>query len=897
MTKSFPAIAMLIIGFFFSHLFQDICPILNAVPMAQASAESTVRPVSESISSKSALNSGLDGAAKSETAVNTTSGERSKSVVNDEDSSKIWMIAFFVAVVALVGVVVWYFVKKQNAGSPGSTVIPPPGAGSSEQILLRIFSVIEKQPQPSSEQKRVLAEYRLKYSELCRDAELNALHNSVQTQGVASLAVAWAFIELHDIKSAWEVVPMSQIIPLVALPVAATATPTVGRKWNIADASPAVRLELQRARILNEIAIGAGFQTVRDGKSAIDVASASFGSLASSSQPIAVEVEAQLGLSAGWNKAVDILYDQLNKEQSLIGASAARNLALPLASLLLERTLKLISAGRGPSVLGQLPNLINEIAKPDFHVYGSRSSNQSQDDLRLPGLYCEVVTLWMSRNPGSSPPLSLLDVANSGLQNLEGTGKWILEGKAPRNLIVEARIKSKEYSALARSIIEDWMPACKLEDPSGYKLKMDRYADDLLECAQDDPAGWTQSFVGEGELEGEIRQFAAIDSVKEPPVLPGVIPTQSETLGKWRFLDDKNQFCDMGWFGGKDAGEVRKAVFYVFNSPSQKQCVHGMKVQVKCGTETLTKIGAFGHPIRAEEGMGQQETRVAEECHDNFLPKNTEFTTLFTPVLSLDFACLSVPIQPNGHRSKLQIVSRVSQDAQPEVEEIDVFRTAPAAINSSRENAYPFSALVGIICGLDDFTPEGFNAGSQVSYLLNELVAHIGGSGQAGMFSDPMYEGSLVTFAQFAQTEEAKARRSERLPKTGMMKSPVQVEAENHFQSLLPAEVRAAFARFIDIQFGSKKIGAQAYSRLTFLKMPVEPKTATQIGQARTNPLPQDQSGQPIDFMSRLARAVGSSVAAVRSALPDHREAWISMFAGDVRQAELVAWLRNGRGY
>ena len=815
--------------------------------------------------------------------------------VEAEASQKNWLIAFFVVVVvALLGIAGWVVEYRRRKVGPTPVVLPsrPPV----EQIFKNYQDqILQKFPQPSLEQIRILGECRLKYTQWLTNAGLTPL--ALEADKVACLAVAWAYLELKDWKAAFDSIPLSPILPLPAVDPALIAGNTP-RKWNSADAAPAVRLELERARILHAVSIGAWAQNlVKDGKSINDVASESFRLLANSSLPIAVEVEANVCLPNGWNKAVSILYECLNKEQNSVGASAARNLVLPIARLLLERTQKLIEVGRSPTDLGQLPTLIGEIATQSLNAYGARSTNESQDDLRLPGLYCDVVKLWMSKNPHATQPSNLLEVAYLGLRNLEGTGNWILEGKANRLLIVEAKIKAKEYASLARMILGDWLLACKIEDPSTYKLKIDHYADDLVECAGEDPIGWRESFVGEAVLEGEIRTFALIDSVENPPPPPQPQPTLTESIGLWRFLDANDQFCDMSNFGGKDIGQVRRAVYYVFNSLSQKERVRNLNIRVKYGNEVLKKVGVFGHPKSAADGIGEQESSVEEGSVNRPLPVNSEFTSIFTPVRFIDFSRLSVPSQLNGGPSKLQIVSRLSPYAPEEVKEVDVHRTAPPPINVSGDNLYAFSALIGIVCGLDNFTPDVLNNTAQVIYLCQQLEIHIGPMMQFANFSSPMDEGTGVTFQHLALVEEAKARRSERLTPNGLMRSSAQLEAEVHFRSLSP-EVSQAFHRFIDIQFQDKKIGAQAYSRLTFLTMPRE-SPDRKLGDQQPPPPPPPPRGQQTDddMMARLARAVGSSVAAVRAALPNHREAWISMFEGDVRQSELVAWLRNGGHY
>lgn len=820
--------------------------------------------------------------------------------VEAEASQKKWSIAFLVVVVlALIGIAVWVFTRK--------TPKPPDHPRGSDEPVEPIFQkfsdlIFQKFPRPSLEQIRILGEYRLKYTQWLTNAGLTP--RAAEAGKVAHLAVAWAYLELKDWKAAFDSIPLSPILPLPAVDLALGAGMAGNdmRLWNSADAAPAVRLELERARILHSVSIGARAQIlVKDGKSINDVASESFRLLANSSLPIAVEVEAKVCLPDGWENAVDILYACLNKEQNSVGASAARNLVLPVARLLLERTQKLIEVGRSPLELGKLPTLIGEIATPNLNAYGARAANEIQDDLRLPGLYCDVVRLWMrmSKNPNATqPPFNLMEVAYQGLRNLEGTGNWILEGKAIRLLIVEAKIRAQEYAPLARMILKDWLPACKIEDPSSYKLKIDPYADDLVECAGEDPIGWGESFVGEAVLEGELRTFAMINPGENGPAMPPPQPqpTPTESIGLWRFLDANDQFCDMSNFGGKDIGQVRRAVYYVFNSPSQKERGRNLIIRVKCGNEVLKKVGVFGHPKSAADGIGELESSVAEDIVNRPPPANTEFTTIFTPVRCIDFSRLSVPSQPNGGPTTLQIVSRLSPYAPEEVKEVDVHRTAPKPINVSVDNLYPFSVLIGIVCGLDNFTPDVLNNTAQVIYLLKQLENHIGPMMPFANFSSPMDEGPGVTFQDLALVEEAKARRSERLTPNGLMRSSAQLEAEVRFRSLSP-EIGEAFHRFIDIQFEDQKIGAQAYSRLTFLKMPRE-SPGRKPGDQQPSPPPPPRGQQPDDdMMARLARAVGSSVAAVRAALPNHRAAWIAMFEPDVRQTELVVWLRNGGSY
>ena len=812
--------------------------------------------------------------------------------VEAEASQKNWLIAFFVVVVvALLGIAGWVVEYRRRKVGPTPVVLPsrPPV----EQIFKNFQDqILQKFPQPSLEQIRILGECRLKYTQWLTNAGLTPL--ALEADKVACLAVAWAYLELKDWKAAFDSIPLSPILPLPAVDPALIAG-TTKRKWNSADAAPAVRLELERARILHSVSIGAWNQTlVKDGKSINDVASESFRLLANSSLPVAVEVEANVCLPNGWNKAVSILYECLNREQNSVGASAARNVVLPVAKDLLQRTQKLIEVGRSPSDLGQLPTLIGEIATQSLNAYGARSTNESQDDLRLPGLYCDVVKLWMSKNPHATQPSNLLEVAYLGLRNLEGTGNWILEGKANRLLIVEAKIKAKEYASLARMILGDWLQACKIEDPSSYKLKIDHYADDLVECAGEDPIGWRESFLGEAVLEGEIRTFALIDSVENPPPPPPPQPTQTESIGLWRFLDVNDQFCDMSNFGGKDIGQVRRAVYYVFNSLSQKERVRNLNIRVKYGNEVLKKVGVFGHPKSAADGIGEQESSVEEGSVNRPLPVNSEFTSIFTPVRFIDFSRLSVPSQLNGGPSKLQIVSRLSPYAPEEVKEVDVHRTAPPPINVSGDNLYAFSALIGIVCGLDNFTPDVLSNTAQVIYLCQQLEIHIGPKMQFANFSSPMDEGAGVTFQDLALVEEAKARRSERLTTNGLTRSSAQLEAEVHFRSLSP-EVGQAFQRFIDIQFEDKKIGAQAYSRLTFLTMPRE-SPGRKPGDQQPSPPPPPRRQQPDDdMMALLAGKRGTSIEAVRAEIDQlqSRNRWIARFEGDYRNADLVAWLRN----
>ena len=815
--------------------------------------------------------------------------------VEAEASQKKWSIAFLVVVVlALLGIAVWVFTRK-------ATKPPIVTLGESDvpvELIFQKFSdlILQKFPRPSLEQIRILGECRLKYTQWLTNAGLTP--RAAEAGKVAHLAVAWAYLELKDWKAAFDSISLSPILPLPAVDpalISAGLAGTTKRKWNSADAAPAVRLELERARILHSVSIGAWNQTlVKDGKSINDVASESFRLLANSSLPVAVEVEANVCLPNGWNKAVSILYECLNREQNSVGASAARNVVLPVAKDLLQRTQKLIEVGRSPSDLGQLPTLIGEIATQSLNAYGARSTNESQDDLRLPGLYCDVVKLWMSKNPHATQPSNLLEVAYLGLRNLEGTGNWILEGKANRLLIVEAKIKAKEYASLARMILGDWLQACKIEDPSSYKLKIDHYADDLVECAGEDPIGWRESFLGEAVLEGEIRTFALIDSVENPPPPPPPQPTQTESIGLWRFLDVNDQFCDMSNFGGKDIGQVRRAVYYVFNSLSQKERVRNLNIRVKYGNEVLKKVGVFGHPKSAADGIGEQESSVEEGSVNRPLPVNSEFTSIFTPVRFIDFSRLSVPSQLNGGPSKLQIVSRLSPYAPEEVKEVDVHRTAPPPINVSGDNLYAFSALIGIVCGLDNFTPDVLSNTAQVIYLCQQLEIHIGPKMQFANFSSPMDEGAGVTFQDLALVEEAKARRSERLTTNGLTRSSAQLEAEVHFRSLSP-EVGQAFQRFIDIQFEDKKIGAQAYSRLTFLTMPRE-SPGRKPGDQQPSPPPPPRRQQPDDdMMALLAGKRGTSIEAVRAEIDQlqSRNRWIARFEGDYRNADLVAWLRN----
>ena len=351
--------------------------------------------------------------------------------------------------VALIGVVAYLFWKSLRR----------PLIDHAEKILKEFEVVILKKTQPTDEEKRVLGAFRVKYSQWCRDVGHPDDKSTATTIQIANLAVAWAYVQLRNYASAWSVVPTEQIITAKSSGAGfGSANNPVSRKWHLNDAEPALRLELERARILQAISASANWPQLQlRGKKPGEFANESFALLANTSSPISVEVEAILSQPYGWNgwnKAVELIYSQLNIAQNGPRAGDLRGLALPVVIALLERTKDLILTGSAPNSLSRLPEIIKEITPSYF-------SPPTPDEMKLPGLYFQVIRLWEKKNPLVLLPGSLVEIANLGLKRLVGTGKWISEGKDLRLNIVESRIKSKEYLSLARQIIEDWLVICK----------------------------------------------------------------------------------------------------------------------------------------------------------------------------------------------------------------------------------------------------------------------------------------------------------------------------------------------------------------------------------------------------------------------------------------------------
>ena len=800
------------------------------------------------------------------------------------------IIVLSVALIGVVAYLLWKWWKDK-----------PEDEGLAEKILKDFKDVILKKSPPTDEELRVLGEIQFKYSQWCRDVGLLD-HKSSKNANIANLAVAWAYVQLRNYASAWSVVPTEQIIAAKSSGAGFGSTNNpVSRKWHLNDAEPALRLELERARILQAISASAnGPQLQPRGKKPGEFANESFALLANTSSPISVEVEAILSQPYGWNgwnKAVELIYSQLNIAQNGPRAGDLRGLALPVVIALLERTKDLILTGSAPNSLSRLPEIIKEITPSYF-------SPPTPDEMKLPGLYFQVIRLWEKKNPLVLLPGSLVEIANLGLKRLVGTGKWISEGKDLRLNIVESRIKSKEYLSLARQIIEDWLVVCKGEDPISYKLCIDPYADDLLECAKDEPNAWREAFIGEAELEGQLRQLSKVDSsnfnkekIPEPFMGFSALPI-AEVCGRWRFVNEANVFTDQGNYGGTSSGEVRKAVYYVFNTASQKEQFKNLKIEVKCDGQLLQKIGSFGHPLTQEEGTGLEPVKVTDEgdLTSYKLPTKTEFTTLFEAMCGIDFSMLSVP---HGQPAKVQIYTGTG----PAID-IEVKRTASEPVQVASENLYNMAVLVGITCGIDEFTPHFSTHSAQVASLLHELARHMGPRGQedrgygarpVGLFEGVVTTDSQCTLLQLALSKEAEARRSQLFP-AGAAKSRYVAEAEEMYNAM-PQNVRAAFARFLDYAFHQKWIGKPAYIKLTFLPRPTGPGTGTGTGQGPGQG-PGPGPGPivlPDVNMQGLANFLRMPIERVQYRLSEMGAIW-RKYCESKNEHELAAYLR-GLGY
>ena len=793
--------------------------------------------------------------------------------------------------VALIGVVAYLLWKRMGKnGNPNGESFP-------EKNLKEFDKVILIKPQPTDEEKRVLGAFRVKYSQWCRDVGHPDDKSTATTIQIANLAVAWAYVQLRNYASAWSVVPTEQIITAKSSRAGfGSANNPVSRKWHLNDAEPALRLELERARILQAISASAnGPQLQPRGKRPSELANEAFDGLANPSSPIAVEVEAILSQPNGWNgwnKAVEIIYSQLNIAQNGPRAGDLRGLALPVVIALLERTKDLILTGSAPNSLSRLPEIIKEITPSYF-------SPPTPDEMKLPGLYFQVIRLWEKKNPLVLLPGSLVEIANLGLKRLVGTGKWISEGKDLRLNIVESRIKSKEYLSLARQIIEDWLVICKGEDPVSYKLCIDPYADDLLECAKDEPTAWREAFIGEAELEAQLRQLSKIDSssfnkgqILEPFMGFSALPI-AEVCGRWRFVNEANVFTDQGNYGGTNNGDVCKAVYYVFNTASQKEQFKNLKIEVKCDGQLLQKIGSFGHPLTQEEGTGLEPVKVTDEgdLTSYKLPTKTEFTTLFEAMCGIDFSMLSVP---HGQPAKVQIYTGTG----PAID-IEVKRTASDPVHVASENLYNMAVFVGITCGIDEFTPHFSTHSAQVASLLHELARHMGPRGQedrgngarpVGLFEGVVTTDSQCTLLQLALSKEAEARRSQLFP-LAAAKSRYVTEAEEMYNAM-PQNIRAAFARFLDYAFHQKLIGEPAYTKLTFLKKPTGPSVSAAVGPSRKTELDDRPVRVEDGNMQGLANFLRMPIERVRYNLSNMGAVW-RKHCESRNEHELAAFLRG----
>jgi len=805
-----------------------------------------------------------------------------------ESSLDVKFYVIIVLGVALIGLVIYLFRWP-----------PPPPPPPPEKILKEFEGAILIKLHPTDEEKRVLGAFRVKYSQWCRDVGNADDKSTATTIQIANLVVAWAFVEIRDYSSAWKFVPTEQIIASTAKSSGSgfgSTNTLVSRKWHFNDAEPALRLELERARILQAISVSAnGPQLPPRGKKPSELANIAFVGLANLSSPIAVEVEAILSQPNGWNgwnKAVELIYSQLNITQNDSRAGDLRGSALPVVIALLERTKDLILTGSAPNSLSRLPEIIKEITPSYF-------SPPTPDEMKLPGLYFQVIRLWEKKNPLVLLPGSLVEIANLGLKRLVGTGKWIPEGKDLRLNIVESRIKSKEYLSLARQIIEDWLVVCKGEDPINYKLCIDPYADNLLECAKNEPNAWREAFIGEAELEAQLRQLSKVDSsnfnkekIPEPFMGFSALPI-AEVCGRWRFVNEANVFTDQGNYGGINNGDVRKAVYYVFNTASQKEQFKNLKIEVKCDGQLLQKIGSFGHPLTQEEGTGLEPVKVTDEgdLTSYKLPTKTEFTTLFEAMCGIDFSMLSVP---HGQPAKVQIYTGTG----PAID-IEVKRTASEPVQVASENLYNMAVLVGITCGIDEFTPHFSTHSAQVASLLHELARHMGPRGQedrgygarpVGLFEGVVTTDSQCTLLQLALSKEAEARRSQLFP-AGAAKSRYVAEAEEMYNAM-PQNVRAAYARFLDYAFHQKMIGEPAYTKLTFLKKPAGPSVSAGTGAVR--------KPEPVGFTARaedgnvqgLANFLRMPIERVRYNLPKMGAIW-RKHCESSNEHELAAYLRG----
>ena len=797
--------------------------------------------------------------------------------------------------VALIGVVTYLLWKRMGKNGNRN------GESFPEKILKEFDKVILIKPQPTDEEKRVLGAFRVKYSQWCRDVGHPDDKSTATTIQIANLAVAWAYVQLRNYVSAWSVVPTEQIITAKSSGAGFGSTNNpVSRKWHLNDAEPALRLELERARILQAISASAnGPQLQPRGKRPSELANEAFDGLANPSSPIAVEVEAILSQPNGWNgwnKAVELIYSQLNIAQNGPRAGDLRGLALPVVIALLERTKDLILTGSAPNSLSRLPEIIKEITPSYF-------SPPTPDEIKLPGLYFQVIRLWEKKNPLVLLPGSLVEIANLGLKRLVGTGKWIPEGKDLRLNIVESRIKSKEYLSLARQIIEDWLVVCKGEDPVNYKLCIDPYADDLLECAKDEPTAWREAFIGEAELESQLRQLSKVDSsnfnkekIPEPFMGFSALPI-AEVCGRWRFVNEANVFTDQGNYGGTSSGEVRKAVYYVFNTASQKEQFKNLKIEVKCDGQLLQKIGSFGHPLTQEEGTGLEPVKVTDEgdLTSYKLPTKTEFTTLFEAMCGIDFSMLSVPHSPEGRAAKVQIYTGTG----PAID-IEVKRTASEPVQVASENLYNMAVLVGITCGIDEFTPHFSTHSAQVASLLHELARHMGPRGQedrgygarpVGLFEGVVTTDSQCTLLQLALSKEAEARRSQLFPQAVAAKSRYVTEAEEMYNAM-PQNIRAAFGRFLDYAFHQKWIGEPAYTKLTFLKKPTGPSVSAVVGPSRKTELDDRPVRVEDGNMQGLANFLRMPIERVRYNLSNMGAVW-RKHCESRNEHELAAFLRG----
>jgi len=800
--------------------------------------------------------------------------------------------------VALIGVVAYLL------GWPP----PPPLLPPEEGILKEFERAILIKPQPTDEEKRVLGAYRFKYSQWRRDVGIPDDKSTAATIQIANLAVAWAFVEIRDYSTAWKFVPTEQIIAFTAKPSGSgygSTNTLVSRKWHFNDAEPALRLELERARVLQSISSNSYQPQPGDKKTPGELLSECCTRLATPSSPIALEVEARLWQANGWNSAVDLVYQELNKSQNNFGGSnAARTVALPVVIMLLERTKAMI--GLVPASLGHLPQLISEILHRNSLI-----TPLTPDEIKLPGLYCEVVDLWSKKNPSVSLPTNLQDVAHNGLRQLQKEGLWINEGKKLRLAIVDNKIKLKDYLGLARQILDEWQVICKLENPKIYKLELEPYAVDLLECEKEDRAAFETAFIGEGTLLNRLRELGDLKPQEGARVEVG---TSIEACGRWRFLDKANAFIDLGEYGGKsnDSNDrICKAVYYVFNNDSQREQFNKLKIQVKCGSQLLQKIGSFGHPLTQQEGIGPQIIKVTDEGNLTAYksPITTEFTTLFEPMCGIDFSMLSVPHSAENRLQKVQIYSGTAQEFEngtAKVKEVDVARTAPEPVDVPLQNVYNMAVFVGITCGIDEHTPENSTPEYQVDQLLKELARHLGPIGQedrgfgaepVDLFKAPVNKGSSCTLRGLALSKEAEARRSDLLRQAVPANSRHVTEAKEMYEAM-PLIVREAFARFLEFAFHKELIGRLAYTKLKFLKEPTissKPIGETPRGGGAGTPPPPPPPPPPEDNLKGLANFLRMPIERVQYRLSEMGAIW-RKYCESKNEHELAAYLR-GLGY